>query len=124
MAQWLGVNYHLGTKIVSRSSLAGANSSRPSIIYEEAFFYLLDKTRANLPKHDSEEMTRLIDSTTIDLNLNQYEWAKLRSAKARIKLHSIYDTKAEVPVYFEMTHAKTNELKHLIIFQYCQKPLV
>jgi len=106
-------HYHLGTKIISRSSLSDANSSRPSIIYEEVFFYLLEQTRANLPKNDSNEMIRLIDSTTIDLNLNQFEWAKFRSAKAGIKLHTVYDPKAEVPVYFEMTHAKTNDRKAL-----------
>jgi len=106
-------HYHLGTKTISRSSLSDANSSRPSIIYEETFFYLLDKTRANLPRTDSKEMIRLIDSTTIDLNINQFEWAKFRSTKAGIKLHTVYDPKAEIPVYFEMTHAKVNDRKAL-----------
>jgi len=63
-------HYHLGTKIISRSSLSDANSSRPSIIYKETFFYLLDKIRANLPNTDSKEMIRLIDSTTIDVKIN------------------------------------------------------
>lgn len=58
-------------------------------------------------------MVRLIDSTTIDLNLNQFEWAKFRSTKAGIKLHTVYDPKAEVPTYFEMTHAKVNDRKAL-----------
>ena len=58
-------------------------------------------------------MVRLIDSTTIDLNLNQFEWAKFRSTKAGVKLHTVYDPNAEVPVYFEMTHAKVNDRKAL-----------
>ena len=59
-------------------------------------------------------MVRLIDSTTIDLNRNQFEWAKFRSTKAGVKLHTVYDPNAEVPVYFEMTHAKVNDRKALV----------
>ena len=58
-------------------------------------------------------MVRLIDSTTIDLNLNQFEWAKFRSTKAGIKLHTVYDPNAQVPVYFERTHARVNDRKAL-----------
>ena len=58
-------------------------------------------------------MVRLIDSTTIDLNLNQYEWAKFRSAKGGIKLHAVYDPNAEIPVFFQMTHAKVHDRKVL-----------
>ena len=56
-------------------------------------------------------MVRLIDSTTIDLNLNQFQWASFRSTKAGIKLHTVYDPDAEVPTYFEMTTAKVNDRK-------------
>jgi transposase len=58
-------------------------------------------------------MIRLIDSTTIDLNLNQFEWAKFRSTKVGIKLHTVYDPEAEIPVFFEMTTAKVNDAKSL-----------
>ena len=58
-------------------------------------------------------MVRLIDSTTIDLNINQFKWANFRSKKAGIKLHTVYDPSAEMPVYFEMTHAKVNDRKAL-----------
>ena len=59
------------------------------------------------------DMLRLIDSTTIDLNLNQFEWAKFRSTKSGIKLHVVYDPTTEVPTYFEMTAAKTHDRKAL-----------
>ena len=58
-------------------------------------------------------MVRLIDSSTIDLNLNQFAWADFRSTKAGIKLHTVYDPKAEVPIYFARTHAKVNARKAL-----------
>lgn len=106
-------HYHLGTRTVRRSSLSDANSNRPTEAFQETFFYLLEQVRNKLPKCDAGEMVRLIDSTTIDLNLNQFKWADFRSTKAGIKLHTVYDPKAEVPVYFAMTNAKVNDRKAL-----------
>ena len=104
-------HYHLGVDQVKRSSLSDANNSRSPVIFMETFFFLLEKVRGNLPKKDASEMVRLIDSTTIDLNLNQFEWASFRSTKGGIKLHTVYDPDAEVPTYFEMTTAKVNDRK-------------
>ena len=106
-------HYHLGTRCICRSSLADANRERPSAIFLETFFYLLEQVRDRLPGKEASEMVRLIDSTTIDLNLNQFQWAKFRSSKAGIKLHTVYDPDAEVPVFFEMTEAKVNDRKAL-----------
>ena len=106
-------HYHLGTREVSRSSLADANSKRPRMIFQETFYYLLEQVRDRLPGKDANEMVRLIDSSTIDLNLNQFEWAQFRSTKAGIKLHTVYDPHAQVPVFFEMTAAKVNDRKAL-----------
>ena len=106
-------HYHLGTRLIRRSSLSDANRDRPLAIFQETFFYLLEKVRDRLPKQDAVEMVRLIDATTIDLNLNQFEWAKFRSTKAGVKLHTVYDPHAEVPVFFEMSNAKVNDRKAL-----------
>ena len=106
-------HYHLGTRLIRRSSLSDANRDRPLAIFQETFFYLLEKVRDSLPKKDAAEMVRLIDATTIDLNLKQFEWAKFRSTKSGIKLHTVYDPHAEVPVYIEMTNAKVNDRKAL-----------
>ena len=78
-------HYHLGTRTIHRSSLSDANSKRPTKVFQETFFYLLEQVRNKLPKCDASEMVRLIDSSTIDLNLNQFEWADFRSTKAGIK---------------------------------------
>jgi len=106
-------HYHLGTHAIRRSSLSDANHKRPVGVFQESFFYLLEKVRSQLSGKTAADMVRLIDSTTIDLNLNQFEWAKFRSTKAGVKLHTVYDPNAEVPVYFEMTHAKVNDRKAL-----------
>lgn len=106
-------HYHLGTREISRSSLAEANSKRPRMIFQETFYYLLEQVRDRVSGKDANEMIRLIDSSTIDLNLNQFEWAQFRSTKAGIKLHTVYDPHARVPVFFEMTAAKMNDRKAL-----------
>jgi hypothetical protein len=62
--------YHLGTSRIRSSSLSDANGKRPTAIFSETFYYLLSKVRSKLPKSDAIQMVRLIDSTTIDLNLN------------------------------------------------------
>lgn len=111
-------HYHLGTSNISRSSLADANAKRPRMIFQETFYYLLEQVREKLPSKDANEMVRLIDSTTMVLNINQFEWATYRSFDAGIKLHTVYDPHAKVPVFFEMTCAKVNDgtaLKHIPI---------
>ena len=106
-------HYHLGTRIVNRSSLSDANSRRPVAVFKETFFYLLNQVKDKHCAKVSNEMVRLIDSTTIDLNLTHYEWASFRTTKAGVKLHTVFDPSAEVPVYFEMTRAKTSDHKAL-----------
>ncbi|EPJ45238.1 MAG: ISGsu1, transposase [Osedax symbiont Rs1] len=58
-------------------------------------------------------MVRLIDSTTIDLNLNQFKWAEFRSKKAGIKLYTVHDPNAAVPMFFSLTEEKANHTKEL-----------
>ncbi len=58
-------------------------------------------------------MVHLIDSTTISLNKAQFEWAKFRSSKSGIKIHTVFDPNNQIPIYFEMTNAKKNDRKGL-----------
>ena len=102
-------HYHLGVSRIKRSSLSDANSHRAAGIFSETFFFLLQKVRDNLPRGAARDMVRLIDSTTIDLNMNQFEWAHFRKTKGGIKLHTVYDPKADIPTFFELTTAKVND---------------
>ncbi len=106
-------HYHLGVQPIKRSTLSDANRDRPVAIFTETFFYLLEKIRGQLGKKDHSEMVRLIDSSTIDLNLKQFAWADFRSTKAGVKIHTVYDPHAKVPVFFEISHAKVNDRKVL-----------
>lgn len=103
-------HYHLGVQRISRSTLADANKTRPVGLYKELFYHLLGKVRSSIA-HEAEQAIRLIDSTTIDLNKQQFSWAHFRSGKAGIKLHMVYDPEAEVPTFFSLTPAKVNDRK-------------
>lgn len=103
-------HYHLGVNQIRRTTLADANAKRAVQIYEEVFFDLLSQVRKGMGKM-SGEMVRLIDSTTIDLNKHHYQWARFRSTKAGIKIHTVFDPEAEAPTFFSVTEAKVNDRK-------------
>jgi len=105
----LNTHYHLGVTRVKRSTLAEANSKRPSGMYLELFYYLLGKTRGNGIKH--ADAVRLIDSTTIDLCKQQFEWATFRSGKSGVKIHTVFDPDAQVPTFFSITSANKHDKK-------------
>ena len=104
-------HYHLGVSCVQRSSLSDANNNRSALIFSEVFYFLLQKVREQLPKTVEKEIVRLIDSTTIDVNLNQFEWPHFRKTKGGIKLHTVYDPQADTPTFFELTTAKASDCK-------------
>ena len=103
-------HYHLGVRGVRRSTLADANKKRPLGLYKELFYSLLGQVRKETAK-EAQQAIRLIDSTTIDLNKQNFSWAHFRSSKAGIKLHFIYDPEQEVPTFFALTKAKVNDRK-------------
>ena len=102
-------HYHLGVSRIKRSSLSDANSHRTASIFSETFFFCCKRSENHLPRGAARDMVRLIDSTTIDLNLNQFEWAHFRQTKGGIKLHTVYDPKADTPTFFELTTARVND---------------
>jgi IS4 transposase len=103
-------HYHLGVKRIKRSTLAEANESRPVAIYEELFYSMLEKVRTSVAS-EAKKVIRLIDSTTISLNQQQFKWAKFRTHQNGMKLHFVYDPTTKSPTFFSMTPAKVNDCK-------------
>jgi transposase len=75
----------------------------------ELFYWLLEQSRGMSIKH--KDAVRLIDSTTIDLCKQQFEWAKFRSGKSGVKIHTVYDPDARTPTFFSITDAKKHDKK-------------
>lgn len=106
--------YHLGMgKNVSKSSLARTNQDRDYRIFEEYAYYLVNEAR----QKRATDIFKLggnvyaFDSTTIDLCLSVFWWAKFRKKKGGIKVHTLYDVETHIPTFFHITHAATHDSK-------------
>ncbi len=106
--------YHLGMgKSVSRSNLAKANEQRDYRIFEDFAYHLVAEARAKSTEKifGFDGHAYAFDSTTIDLCLEVFEWAKFRKHQGGIKVHTLYDIEAQVPAFFHITSASTNDMK-------------
>ncbi len=100
--------YHLGMgRNVSRSSLARANGDRDYHIFEAYAYYLISEAR----EKRATDIFKLggnvyaFDSTTINLCLAVFWWAKFRKRKGGIKVHTLYDVETQIPTFFHITEA-------------------
>lgn len=106
--------YHLGMgKNVSRSSLARANQDRDYHIFEEYAYYLVNRARETRSTNIFELGGNVyaFDSTTIDLCLSVFWWAKFRRRKGGIKVHTLYDVETQIPAFFHITEASVHDSK-------------
>lgn len=107
-------SYHLGLgKNVSKSSLARANQDRDYRIFEEYAYYLVNEARqkrvSDIFKLDGNIYA--FDSTTIDLCLSVFWWAKFRKKKGGIKVHTLFDIETQIPTFFHITEALVHDSK-------------
>ena len=108
--------YHLGMgKSVTRSNLSKANELRDYRIFEDFAYHLVAESRSKSTEKifGFDGHVYAFDSTTIDLCLEVFEWAKFRKHKGGIKIHTLYDIEAQVPAFFHITTASINDIKAL-----------
>ena len=108
--------YHLGMgKSVTRSNLSKANELRDNRIFEDFAYHLVAEARSKSTEKifGFDGHVYAFDSTTIDLCLEVFEWAKFRKHKGGIKIHTLYDIEAQVPAFFHITTASINDIKAL-----------
>ena len=105
--------YHLGICRVKLSTLSYANNHRPHELFQHIFEELLGQTVEIAPKHKFKFNNPLysMDSTTIDLCLSLYDWAKFRKTKAGIKLHVKLDHNGYLPNVVILTDAKKHDIR-------------
>ena len=106
--------YHLGMgKSVTRSNLAKANEQRDYRIFEDFAYHMVTEARSKSTgkTFGFDGHAYAFDSTTIDLCLEIFGWAKLRKHKGGIKVHTLYDIEAQAPAFFHITTASTNDIK-------------
>ena len=111
--------YHLGFRSqISRPTLARMNEKRDWRIYRDFAQILIQKARG-LYCGDKEFNLNLdgacyvIDSSTIELCLNVFKWAKLIKARAAVRLHLMLDLNGNIPAFFHITSGKVHDINFL-----------
>ena len=110
--------YHLGIRgEVFHSTLADANRERDWRIYYDLAQQLIRRARVlyqNEPTGlDLKETVYALDSTTIDLCLNLFPWARFRRTKGAIKLHTLLDLRGSIPAFISISQGKKADVRVL-----------
>lgn len=107
---------HLGVnKAPSKSSISYQNKNRDFELFKDYYFQLLQ----SLGQHPKFKQVKfkikskifLLDSTTISLCLSIFDWAKYKTAKGAVKMHTLLDFDGNLPAYVNITNGKTADNK-------------
>ena len=113
-----GKLYHMGLRgKVARSTLGDANETHDWRIYADFAQVLIGIAR---PLHvrdpigvDLSQSLYALDSTTIDLCLSLFPWAKFRKHKAAVKMHTLLDLHGNIPTFISITDGKVHDVNIL-----------
>jgi len=107
---------HLGVQIApSKSSISYQNKRRDWTLFKDLYYSLYE----SLGQHTGFKQTKfkikskifLLDSTTISLCLSVFDWAKYKTAKGAVKMHTLLDYDGNLPAYINITDGKTADNK-------------
>jgi transposase len=115
--------YHAGIRgRIRRSTLADANETRDWRIYADFAQILIGMARKLYAREDFgvalKQTAYAFDSTTIDLCLALFPWARFRRHKGAVKLHTLLDLRGGIPCFVHISHGKMHDvlaLDHLVI---------
>jgi len=110
--------YHMGFRgNVSRSTLADANEAHDWRIFADFAQVLIHIARPIYANEslgfDLDNTVYALDSTTIDLCLSVFPWARFRAKKAAIKLHTLLDLRGPIPTFIEVSEGKLHDVNVL-----------
>jgi hypothetical protein len=110
--------YHMGFRgRVARSTLADANESHDWRIFADFAQILIGRARALYAGDplgvDLHNSLYALDSTTIDLCLSLFPWAKFREHKAAVKMHTMLDLHGNIPTFIRITNGKVHDVNIL-----------
>jgi Domain of unknown function (DUF4372)/Transposase DDE domain len=110
--------YHMGFRgKVSRSTLADANESHDWRIFSDFAQGLIATARplhaCDLMGVDLDQSLYALDSTTIDLCLSLFPWAKFRQRKAAVKMHTLLDLHGNIPTFIRVTSGAVHDVNIL-----------
>jgi hypothetical protein len=105
----------------ARSTMSDGNKKRTWKVFEALYYQLLkyyegllvSKNRKDIIEEVKGKTIRLIDSTTISLSVSMFDWAKYRTAKGGIKIHTSWNDTIMIPDIVNITDAKMHDSKGL-----------
>ena len=110
--------YHMGIRgRVSRNTLSNANNQRSWQIYADFAQVLISKARPLYAKDPIDvalkDIVYALDSTTIDLCLTIFPWARYQHNQGAVKLHTLLDLRGPIPAFFNITDGKVADVSML-----------
>jgi transposase len=110
--------YHMGIRsTVSRNTLAHANETRDWRIYADFAQTLIHAARKLYADEEFgvelDETVYALDSTTIDLCLSLFPWARFRQRKGAVKLHTLLDLRGPIPSFIRITDGLVHDVNIL-----------
>jgi hypothetical protein len=113
-----GKLYHMGFRSrIARSTLADANETHDWRIFADFAQHLIGVAR---PLHAEDPMgvdlahsLYALDSTTIDLCLALFPWARFRQHKGAVKMHTLLDLRGNIPTFIRVTSGKVHDVNIL-----------
>jgi hypothetical protein len=111
--------YYMGlrSKNIAKSTLSDANENRDWRIYADFAQILIHHARTLYRNEDFgvelDETVYALDSTTIDLCLSLFPWAKFRKKKGAVKLHTLLDLHGNIPSFIKITDGKVHDVNVL-----------
>jgi transposase len=110
--------YHLGfRRVVARSTLADANETHDGRIFADFAQHLIGIARSLYAGDtlgvDLDASLYALDSTTIDLCLALFPWAKFRRHKAAVKMHTLLDLHGNIPAFIHVSDGKMHDVHAL-----------
>lgn len=110
--------YHMGFREpVRRSTLADANETRDWRIYAELAQRLIVQARRLYASEslavELDNSVYALDSTTIDLCMSVFPWARFRSTKSAVKMHTLLDLRGNIPSFIHVSDGKMHDVHAL-----------
>ena len=107
-------SFHLGfgRTPINRTQLSKVNQLRDYRIFEEFAYHMVKLAQKKCIDKEFELNGKYyaFDSTTIDLCMSLFEWARFRSTKSGIKVHTQIDIVTQIPVSFNITEAAIHDV--------------
>lgn len=107
---------HLGiAKAPSKSTISYQNKHRSWELFRDYYYHLFQhlgqQARFKRVRFRIKSKIFLLDSTTISLCLSLFDWAKYKTAKGAVKMHTLLDYDGNLPAYVNITNGKTADNK-------------